>query len=80
MPSDLPFPDLCRHAAQQAGFAIGQLMQADDSGDLQMNETPLLLADALRSTLQAASAGRGMDDADAQLLGALERYLDGWAG
>lgn len=77
-PADLP--TLCRHAAGQAGFAIGTLLQADNPRDLTDGEAPQLLADALRHTLWAVAESGTLDDPDSQLLGALERYLDGWAG
>lgn len=70
-----------RDAAVAATGAALTLMQDPDATSIRLEGVRESLADALRITLVAYADETGsLPESDGQLLGALERYLDGWAG
>jgi hypothetical protein len=84
--ADTPdFRRLALAAASQAATALADIMLAATEGPLNV-DTPFdqeaieKLADATKLAIEASIAsGEPLDDGRGQLLGALSRYLEGWA-
>ena len=72
-------------AAGQAATATAELLEFAQCGPLgglhNFNDEPVeKLADACKLTLEIEQAGRKLNEGEGQLLGALVRFLEGWAG
>jgi hypothetical protein len=80
------FRRLALTSASQATTAAAELLQSGLEGPLHhrtiWNDEPIeKLADATKLAIEASiEAGEPLDDMRGQLLGALTRYLEGWAG
>lgn len=85
--NDTPdFRRLALAAGSQAATAVAELVMSAHEGPLHYrtvwNDEPIeKLADATKLAIEASiAAGERCDDIRNQLLGALTRYLEGWAG
>jgi hypothetical protein len=72
-------------AASQAAEATGELLEFARHGPLHANfnftDEPIeKLAGACKMALEIELASRSLEEAENQLLGALIRFLEGWAG